>query len=652
MIFVYFVSMIFRTIQNDLNGTINKIGILKKSFAELKTAMSTDGIKGFFNSISPKITAKDISFIKEYNRLVGVEGVSSPTAWHRTMMSSSYYAQELFKDENNLIRTNNGLILSEEALAQASNTATLATKAQAVALKALSIAGNIAMMIAISKAIQLAISAYDNYVHRLDNAKEALNSSAESYEKNKKEIEELQKQVDECAKSIANLEKLEKDGSISIIQQDELNTLRQTNEELQRELLIKQELAKMDTQKTADDAVKLFNTPVTSEYAGNIYYKSRILGDVSQQQELEFSIEEYQRLAEQQKRNDIAYANGVISLKKYTKTNDKLIQGMADARNRATEMADVINQTGTALQTLESSGETLTSDQQTLLSQTNALGDKYSNFIHQIDAATNAFEQLDEKQKRVRVKTGIIESGISESDAQNIVDNFSEKDLDVVGSVTFDFEAPEKSDFDSAEEWGKAYAEKFLESAVETIEKDESLQNAIGQTAEKMITSLESLSDGFDKISSIYEDVQNKADFDYGSLIDEDFVNIFKAYTAEYENFVDVISNSPTDIKACQSAFDDLVTAWFNGQEPLKNITEETYALTVKWLEQNGIANANEVATYALAKSKVEAFIAGRDLSQVTDEEIQKFLEENAAVRRHQEWQKAALKMAKKRRQE
>ena len=487
-------------------------------------------------------------------------------------------------------------------------------------------------MIAISKAIQLAISAYDNYVHRLDNAKEALNSSAESYEKNKKEIEELQKQVDECATSIANLEKLEKDRRISIIQQDELDTLRQTNEELQRELLIKQELAKVDARKTADDATKLFNTAVKSEYAGNIYYKSRILGDVSQQQELEFSIEEYQRLAEQQKQNDLAYANGEISLKKYIKTNDELIQGMSDARNRATEMADTINQTGTALQKLEASGETLTSDEQALLTQTSALGDEYSNFIHQIDAATNAFEQLDEKQKRVRVKTRIIESGISESDAQSIVDSFNEKDLDVVGSVKFDFEAPEKSDFDSAEEWGKAYAEKFLESAVETIEKDESLQNAIGQTAEKMITSLESLSDGFDKISSIYEDVQNKADFDYGSLIDEDFVNIFKAYTAEYENFVDVISNSPTDIAACQSAFDDLVTAWFNGQEPLKNITEETYALTVKWLEQNGIANANEVATYALAKSKVEAFIAGRDLSQVTDEEIAKFLEENATL--------------------
>lgn len=258
--------MIFRTIQNDLNGTINKIGIFKKSFAELKTAISADGIKGFFNSISPKITAKDISLIKEYNRLVGVEGVSSQTAWHRTMMSSSASAQALFDDENNLIRTNNGLILSEEALARASNTATLAAKAHSAALKALSIAGNVVAMIAISKAIQLAISAFDNYIHRLDNAKEALNSSTESYENNKKEIEELQKQVDECAKSIANLEKLEKDGSISIVQQDELDKLRQTNEELQRELLIKQELANVDARKTADDATKLFNTTVTSDF--------------------------------------------------------------------------------------------------------------------------------------------------------------------------------------------------------------------------------------------------------------------------------------------------------------------------------------------------------------------------------------------------
>ncbi len=625
--------MIFRTITDDITGANKSVGLFGKTLNDFKGIFNSFKQNGIVSTLlnTPLINI-DTDAINDYNNAIksGMPYEQALADARRTTNAATLA----------LIESSHGAEVQTERVTAAQKAATIAAKAHSAALKALSIAGNVVAMIAISKAIQLAISAYDNYVHRLDNAKEALNSSAESYEKNKKEIEELQKQVDECATSIANLEKLEKDGSISIIQQDELNTLRQTNEELQRELLIKQELAKMDTQKTADDAVKLFNTTVTSEYAGDSSNQSGVMytgissvpRSVSQSQELHYAIEEYKRLAEQQKRNDIAYANGEISLKKYTKTNDKLIQGMADARNRATEMADVIHQTGTALQTLESSGETLTSDQQTLLSQTNALGDEYSNFIHQIDAATNAFEQLDEKQKRVRVKTRIIESGISESDAQNIVDNFSEKDLDVVGSVKFDFEAPEKSDFDSAEEWGKAYAEKFLESAVETIEKDESLQNAIGQTAEKMITSLESLSDGFDKISSIYEDVQNKADFDYGSLIDEDFVNIFKAYTAEYENFVDVISNSPTDIKACQSAFDDLVTAWFNGQEPLKNITEETYALTVKWLEQNGVANANEVATYALAKSKVEAFIAGRDLSQVTDEEIQKFLEENAAL--------------------
>lgn len=617
--------MIFRTITDDITGANKSVGLFGKTLNDFKGIFNSFKQNGIVSTLlnTPLINI-DTDAINDYNNAIksGMPYEQALADARRTTNAATLA----------LIESSHGAEVQTERVTAAQRASTIAAKAQSAALKAVSIAGNIAMMIAISKAIQLAVSAYDNYVHRLDNAKEALSSSTESYENNKKEIEELQQQIDECAKSIANLEKLEKDGSISIVQQDELDKLRQTNEELQRELLIKQELAKVDARKTADDATKLFNTTVTSEYAGNIYYKSRILGDVSQQQELEFSIEEYKRLAEQQKKNDIAYANGEISLKKYTKTNDELIQGMSDARNRATEMADTINQTGTALQKLEASGETLTSEQQGILEQTDALGNEYSDFIHQIDATANAFDKLDEKQKRVRIKTRIVESGVSESDAQNIVNNFSEKDLDVVGSVKFDFEAPQKSDFDSAEEWGKTYAEKFLESAVEVIESDNNLQNAIDKTAEKMVTSLESLSDGFDKISAIYEDVQNKADFDYGSLIDEDFVNIFKAYTAEYENFVDVISNSPTDIAACQSAFDDLVTAWFNGQEPLKNITEETYALTVKWLEQNGVANANEVATYALAKSKVEAFIAGRDLSQVTDEEIAKFLEENAAL--------------------
>lgn len=93
--------MIFRTITTDLDGAINKIGIFNKSFANLKNVISlktsngkiNNGVRGLFNSISFGITEKDISNIKEYNRLVGEDGVSSQTAWYQTMMSSSKAAQ-------------------------------------------------------------------------------------------------------------------------------------------------------------------------------------------------------------------------------------------------------------------------------------------------------------------------------------------------------------------------------------------------------------------------------------------------------------------------------------------------------------------------------------------------------------------------------
>lgn len=164
---------------------------------------------------------------------------------------------------------------------------------------------------------------------------------------------------------------------------------------------------------------------------------------------------------------------------------------------------------------------------------------------------------------------------------------------------------------------------------------DEEITVEVDVSTSGMISTLEQLSEGFDKIDSIYADIVDKGDFDFGSLIDEDFSNMFSGIegaTEQYEKFVDVVSKSPTDIKACQSAFDDLVSAWFYGQEPLKNITDETYDLTVAWLKQKGVSNAVEIANYALAQSKTAAWLAGQDLTQITAEEIEKFYEENKAA--------------------
>ena len=197
--------MIFNTITNDLNGAINKIGIFNRSFADLKNAISANGIKGLLNSISPAITSNDISLIKEYNRLVGVEGVSSQSAWYRTMLSSSRSAQALFDDENNLIRTNNGLILSEEALARATNTMTIGAKAGQVALRGLAIAGNMLAMWGISVAIQTAVKWIDKFVHSAEYAEKAIKAATDSAKSFFDSIKDIQKETVDMEKSIDSI---------------------------------------------------------------------------------------------------------------------------------------------------------------------------------------------------------------------------------------------------------------------------------------------------------------------------------------------------------------------------------------------------------------------------------------------------------------
>lgn len=204
--------MIFKTITTDLNGAINKFGIFNRSFADLKNAISANGIHGLFNSISPTITSKDLSNINEYNRLVSVDGVSSQTAWYRTMLSSSKAAQSLFDDEKNLIRTNNGLIVSEEAISEATKTMTLSAKAASIGLKALSIVGNMLLIWGITEVITKTASAINDYANSAEIAKEkaealssSLSESQSKYAEDSKKISELSEKYETLSKGVNHL---------------------------------------------------------------------------------------------------------------------------------------------------------------------------------------------------------------------------------------------------------------------------------------------------------------------------------------------------------------------------------------------------------------------------------------------------------------
>ena len=149
---------------------------------------------------------------------------------------------------------------------------------------------------------------------------------------------------------------------------------------------------------------------------------------------------------------------------------------------------------------------------------------------------------------------------------------------------------------------------------------------------ETMISNVNSLSEGFESLDKIMASIEGKGKFDFSLLDDNKFKENFSGLGEAYTDFISQISESPKDIAACQSAFNELLGAWIQSEEVLKNISDETYDTTAAMLENMGVTNAAEVVTNALAIKKAEAAWATEDLSNKTRDEIYSLAEEIGVV--------------------
>lgn len=145
--------------------------------------------------MSSFITSKDLKNIREYNRLVSEEGVSSQTAWYRTMNTSSQTAKKLFDDEENLTKVGKSVILSEKAIADASNNLTLGAKAASVGMEALAMAGNLIVSWAVIEVISLIIKGLDGLINAEDKAIEKGNKALSEIQSLNEEIKDINKTI-------------------------------------------------------------------------------------------------------------------------------------------------------------------------------------------------------------------------------------------------------------------------------------------------------------------------------------------------------------------------------------------------------------------------------------------------------------------------
>ena len=189
---------------------------------------------------------------------------------------------------------------------------------------------------------------------------------------------------------------------------------------------------------------------------------------------------------------------------------------------------------------------------------------------------------------------------------------------------TFNISDEEVSEITDAYLSAEGFAEtiKSLDtSAVETI---------VSKTAQLENTN-KSLAKAFEQLDKIYADVYDKEDFDYSSILNnEDFAKAF-GNLDEYEEFIDTITKSPSNISACQEAFNNLSNAYLKNSNVLSGVTDETRDATVAMLKQMGISNAAAIVDAHLAYNKEYLKYTTGEYTDMTYDEILALYNECAA---------------------
>lgn len=198
--------MIFRTITDDITGANKSIGLFGKSLDNIKNIIYSFQTKGVKNTLFHTPLANiDTKAIDKYNK-----AIQNSIPFEKALDN----ARKTTNAETvTLIESTNGATISTNALNAAQQASTLAAKAHSAALKAVSIAGNMILFTVITKGIQLAAAAIDNYIHRVEKARERTDELFTEFKQmndtladHKKTVAELADRYDELSKHVNTID--------------------------------------------------------------------------------------------------------------------------------------------------------------------------------------------------------------------------------------------------------------------------------------------------------------------------------------------------------------------------------------------------------------------------------------------------------------
>lgn len=628
-------SMIFKTIDSSVDNTRKTLALFNKDWNTYKTnwqqGFSQNGVAGGIKSIfqssnSNSVISKDqLQILRNWNNAVA-HGCTNQETFNRIIKDADSNTKLYFSGLNK----GKG---SVEGLKNAQNVAKQSTIGLTLAQTAL----NAAISLGFTAALMLAVKGLDKLINSAKRASEAadeaFSDTTEKVQKNEEEAKSLDELISKY-KELKESENLDVDGrkEIKEIQNDiaDLVGVQASNLDLVNGKL-DDEIAKLD-EISAKEAKNAYET-ATANYNNSKKATDKAAGDDSF-----LFIDGYSYTGKREKEaekvlKNAGFGGNVQSGGFFGNTlfiMDSFDNDMKELKG-AQEKADYLQ---SMIDVLEQNGQIATDLYAGLISQR----DKYLQYIDNQQDAANSL-----------VNSWISYSQFSNDELSKInvdsLDSFEEyrqkmieeaKNDESIGKMLADGTLSDE-DLENTVNDFMATSTKFstwYEQWIGNIESDVQHETPISFT--DTLAQVQALSDGLDQLDKIYADVYNKEDFDWSSILNNDgfkeafgnMTNVTEEYKNAYDDFIETISNNPSDLSACQSAFDNLATAYIYNSDALKNVTEETKASTIAMLSQMGVVNAAEVVNYRLGASESYAADTGKDLESATLSEITAFAKE------------------------
>lgn len=647
-----------------------------------------------FNILS-KAEAKEIT--DNLDSIIGKTNDSYKTIDdYLTFLSSKgkgYIADYVKENENQVYITEDVIQASKNARAaqiaqnEIIKKSTLSYKLATVATKAFAIAANMVAFALVSKGIQLAADAIDNYVHRVEKAKEALSTSVSNLDTTTNDIKELEQQLDEINQKISDINSL---GGAQVSKDGELEKLQEQHDQLEANLALMREQSYFDAKDVADKASDSYNTTVTSQYKSELVdrgnnSRERFL-EVAPTEELELSISAYKEYSGQlSKINDDIIAKELeISqartnnqstkelekeLATLTGTKTELESRVENARKRSMNMAKIVNDVIEANKQIENLQYDLTPKQLEEFEDAKKNYSEYDKFYKQfVSGILTSDDKLQSKSNNA--KKGF---DFADEDTAKELDSYQNKfvllasaidkvrNSNLTGSELFDLqqEFPEllknTGDLDTAltklvdDTLDKGI--RYLEAAgapagvikvFKQMAKEAKELSSIDWTGNFDLSSFSDTIDRLSKITSLYDEfkgkIKDKAAITFDiSDVDDLRSSLLKTdkqlgiSEEQFNTFESVLSSSESTVDDIQKAFDTLSSQFIYQSGCLDGLNTSNRDLIVSQLELQGITNASSIVTEELAQASEILAASGYSLTDATNTAYWALLDESGA---------------------